>query len=80
MKTKKIKQEQLDRLIEANRKFRDLKFNIADIEINFERLKVQKNQMMANIEIAAHDLSSVQEEIYNEYGDVKVNLQTGEFN
>lgn len=80
MKTKKIKQDQLDRLIEANRKFRDLKFNIADIEINFERLKVQKNQMMANIEIAAHDLSSVQEEIYNEYGDVKVNLQTGEFN
>ena len=80
MKTKKIKQEQLDRLIDANRKFRDLKFNIADIEINFERLKVQKSQAMANIEIAAHDLSSVQEEIYNEYGDVQVNLQTGEFN
>jgi hypothetical protein len=80
METKKIKQEQLDRLIEANRKFRDLKFNIADIEINFERLKVQKNQIMANMEIAAHDLASVQEEIYNEYGDVKVNLQTGEFN
>jgi len=77
---KKIKQEQLDRLIDANRKFRDLKFNIADIEINFERLKVQKSQSMANIEIAAHDLSSVQEEIYNEYGDVQVNLQTGEFN
>jgi hypothetical protein len=77
---KKIKQEQLDRLIDANRKFRDLKFNIADIEINFERLKVQKAQAMANIEIAAHDLSSVQEEIYNEYGDVQVNLQTGEFN
>jgi hypothetical protein len=35
---------------------------------------------MANMEIAAHDLASVQEEIYNEYGDVKVNLQTGEFN
>lgn len=80
MKTKKIKQDQLDRLIDANRKFRDLKFNIADIEINFERLKVQKAQSMANIEIAAHDLSSVQEEIYNEYGDVQVNLQTGEFN
>jgi hypothetical protein len=80
METKKIKQEQLDRLIDANRKFRDLKFNIADIEINFERLKVQKSQSMANIEIAAHDLSSVQEEIYNEYGDVQVNLQTGEFN
>jgi hypothetical protein len=77
---KKIKQDQLDRLIDANRKFRDLKFNIADIEINFERLKVQKAQAMANIEIAAHDLSSVQEEIYNEYGDVQVNLQTGEFN
>jgi hypothetical protein len=80
METKKIKQEQLDRLIDANRKFRDLKFNIADAEINFERLKVQKSQLMANIEIAAHDLSSVQEEIYNEYGDVQVNLQTGEFN
>jgi hypothetical protein len=77
---KKIKQDQLDRLIDANRKFRDLKFNIADAEINFERLKVQKAQLMANIEIAAHDLSSVQEEIYNEYGDVQVNLQTGEFN
>ena len=42
MKKKTIKQEELDKLVNANRVYRDLKFAVADIEISFARLKEQK--------------------------------------
>ncbi len=38
----KLDQKDLDKLVESNRRYRDLKFEIADIEMTFERLKNQK--------------------------------------
>jgi hypothetical protein len=77
---KKIEQEELSKLTELNRNFRDLKFDIADIELSFERLKVRKKSTLSNLEIAAHDLAKYQEEIVAKYGDITINLQTGEYN
>jgi hypothetical protein len=53
---------------------------LADIEVTFNRLKSQKIATLSNLETAAFDLSSYQDEIIKEYGDIKVNLQTGEYN
>ena len=39
---KKIEQDELSKLTELNRNFRDLKFDVADIELSFERLKSKK--------------------------------------
>ena len=39
---KKLDQEELSILTELNRNFRDLKFEVADIELSFERLKNKK--------------------------------------
>ncbi len=76
----KITKEELDKLVAANRMYRDLKFAVADIEMSFERLKDQKRVTMEQLKGATMDLSNTQQEIYDKYGDVQVNLQTGEYN
>jgi len=76
----KLDQKDLDSLIESNRRYRDLKFEIADIEMTFERLKNQKTSIMTNLEIAAHDLSKLQGEIQEKYKASNINLATGEYN
>ena len=77
---KKLEQDELSKLTELNRNFRDLKFEVADIELSFERLKSKKKSTLANLDIAAHDLAKYQEEIIAKYGDITINLQTGEYN
>jgi hypothetical protein len=79
-KENKITQEELDKLRSLNQTYRDLKFQIADIEVSFERMKSQKMSSLANLETSAFDLSQFQDELVSKYGDIKINLQTGEYN
>jgi hypothetical protein len=79
-KENKITQEELDKLRSLNQTYRDLKFQIADIEVSFERMKSQKMSSLANLETTAFDLSQFQDELVSKYGDIKINLQTGEYN
>ena len=76
----KITQKELDALVNANRVYRDLKFNLADIEMSVRRLGVQKDLTMQQLEAAAEALTKEQQSIFDKYGDVSVNLQTGEYN
>jgi hypothetical protein len=76
----KIKKEELEALVNANRVYRDLKFNLADIEMSVRRLGEQKELTMQQLEIAAATLTQEQQTIFEKYGDVSVNLQTGEYN
>jgi hypothetical protein len=76
----KITQKELDALVNANRVYRDLKFNLADIEMSVRRLGVQKDLTMQQLETAAEALTKEQQTIFDKYGDVSVNLQTGEYN
>jgi hypothetical protein len=76
----KITQKELDALVNANRVYRDLKFNLADIEMSVRRLGVQKELTIQQLETAAEALTKEQQSIFDKYGDVSVNLQTGEYN
>lgn len=76
----KIKKEELEALVNANRVYRDLKFNLADIEMSVRRLGEQKELTMQQLEVAAVTLTQEQQSIFDKYGDVSVNLQTGEYN
>lgn len=78
--SKKITQEELDALVNANRVYRDLKFNLADIEMSLRRLGEQKELTIQQLETAAVALTKEQQSIFDKYGDVSVNLQTGEYN
>ena len=76
----KIKKEELEALVNANRVYRDLKCNLADIEMSVRRLSEQKELTMQQLEVAAAKLTQEQQSIFDKYGDVSVNLQTGEYN
>jgi diphthamide biosynthesis methyltransferase len=76
----KITKEELDALVNANRVYRDLKSNLADIEMHFWALKEQKELTIPRINEAQRELANQQKAIYDKYGDVSVNLQTGEYN
>lgn len=76
---KKIENDELEKLIDLNKNYRDLKFQIADIEITFERLKNQKITAIANLEMGAHDLATYQKEISEKYGSMDIDLRTGEY-
>jgi hypothetical protein len=76
----KITQKELEVLVNANRVYRDLKFNLADIEMSVRRLGIQKDLTMQQLENAAAKLTQEQQSIFDKYGDVSVNLQTGEYN
>lgn len=76
----KITQQELEALVNANRVYRDLKFNLADIEMSVRRLGEQKELTMQQLESAAGKLTQEQQSIFDKYGDVSVNLQTGEYN
>ena len=76
----KIKKEELEALVNANRVDRDLKLNLADIEMSVRRLGEQKELTMQQLEVAAGKLTQEQQSIFDKYGDVSVNLQTGEYN
>jgi hypothetical protein len=80
MSEKRISEEELEKLRSLNQNYRDLKFQVADIEITFERMKSQKISTLANLETSAFDLSQFQEDLVSKYGDIKINLQTGEYN
>jgi hypothetical protein len=80
MSNKKITKEELDALVNANRVYRDLKFNLADIEMSVRRLGEQKELTMQQLEVSAASLTQQQQSILDKYGDVSVNLQTGEYN
>lgn len=78
--SKKITQEELDALVNANRVYRDLKFNVADIEMSLNELNQRKPIVIEQLKESHIELAKQQQAIYDKYGDVSVNLQTGEYN
>ena len=75
---RKIEQEKLDRLNGYSKALRDARNTIADIELQFARLKSKKQSEIFNAEQALVDLRKVQEEVHAKYGDVLIDLETGE--
>lgn len=82
----KIKEDQLEKLVNLNRDLRYLKDSIADVEIQVSRARAQmesadvaKKEFIERIEGVAKDLQLFQHELSEEYGNITVNLQTGEY-
>jgi len=82
----KIKEEQLEKLVNLNRDLRYLKDSIADVEIQISRSRAQmenadvaKKEFIERIESVAKDLQSFQHELSQEYGDITIDLKTGEY-
>lgn len=69
---------ELDNLKSLNLKVKSLKEDIADIEVSLSRLKTKKQSALFEIEVAAEELSKFQSELFEKYGNVTIDLSTGE--
>jgi hypothetical protein len=76
---KKIEPTELETLRSLNSNVHDLKYEIAEIEVSLQRLKSKKSTTMFEIENAANQLQTFQAELFEKYGNVKIDLKTGEY-
>ena len=69
---------ELENLKSLNLKVKSLKEDIADIEVSLSRLKTKKQSALFEIEVAAEELSKFQSELFEKYGNVTIDVSTGE--
>lgn len=75
---KKIEQQELEQLRTLNGNFSSLKSRLADLEIANHNLQSQKNQVFTEMDNLSTEFKSLEAELLEKYGNVKVNLETGE--
>lgn len=73
-----LESTELEGLKVLNIKVKTLKEDIADIEVSLSRLKTKKQSALFEIEVAAEELSKFQSELFEKYGNVTIDLSTGE--
>ena len=75
---KSLETQELESLRSLSSKVKTLKEEIADIEVNLSRLNNRKPALIFDIENTAEELTSLQGELQEKYGNVLIDLNTGE--
>ena len=75
---KTITEQELEDLRRVNSEFNTLKGKIADAEIEIKKLNVFKEDVFSKLEIASLDFKEQEKKLLEVYGNVNINLQTGE--
>jgi len=75
---KSLETQELELLRSLSSKVKNLKEEIADIEVNLSRLNNRKPALIFDIENTAEELTSLQGELQEKYGNVVIDLNTGE--
>jgi hypothetical protein len=75
---KKLEEQELERLNNATKSLREARNTIADIEISAHRLESRKKSVLFNAEQAAEELNNIQGELQEKYGNVLIDVTTGE--
>lgn len=75
---KKLEEQELERLNNATKSLREARNTIADIEISAYRLETKKKAVLFNAEQAAEELNKIQGELQAKYGNVLIDITTGE--
>ena len=73
-----LESNELENLKGLSNRVKGLKEDIADIEVSLSRLKTKKQSALFEIEVAAEELNKFQSELFEKYGDVTIDLSTGE--
>lgn len=73
-----LESNELENLKGLSNRVKSLKEDIADIEVSLSRLKTKKQSALFEIEVAAEELNKFQSELFEKYGDVTIDLSTGE--
>jgi hypothetical protein len=75
---KTITEQELEDLRRVNSEFNALKGKIADAEIEIKKLNVFKEDVFSKLETASLDFKEQEKKLLEVYGNVNINLQTGE--
>jgi hypothetical protein len=73
-----IEKQELETLKKLNKSFIDLRSKIADLEIASRNIQSQKNLTFNDLDKLSSEFKSVESELLEKYGNVKINLETGE--
>ena len=75
---KTITEQELEDLRRVNSEFNSLKGKIADAEIEIKKLNVFKEDVFSKLETVSIDFKEQEKKLLETYGNVNINLQTGE--
>jgi hypothetical protein len=75
----KLTDEQYQYVLSLNERYHSQKRDLADTVILLDGLESKKQRLIAESNITSEDLRKFQEEMYNQYGEIKINMQTGEY-
>ena len=75
---KTITEQELEDLRRVNSEFNTLKGKIADAEIEIKKLNVFKEDVFSKLETVSLDFKDQEKKLLEVYGNVNINLQTGE--
>jgi hypothetical protein len=75
---KTITEQELQDLRRVNSEFNTLKGKIADAEIEIKKLNVFKDDVFSKLETVSIDFKEQEKKLLEVYGNVNINLSTGE--
>jgi hypothetical protein len=75
---KAIEKQELETLRELNKSFIELRTKLADLEIANRNIQSQKNLVFSDMDKLSSEFKSIEADLLEKYGNVKINLETGE--
>jgi hypothetical protein len=76
---KAIEKQELETLRGLNKSFVELRGKLADMEIASRNIQTQKNMIFSDMDKLSTEFKSIEADLLEKYGNVKVNLETGEY-
>lgn len=76
---KKIEKQELETLRGLNKSFTELRGKLADLEIASRNIQTQKNMIFSDMDKLSTEFKSIEADLLEKYGNVKVNLETGKY-
>jgi hypothetical protein len=77
---KVLETQELESLKEINNKFNSLRNSIADNEISIKQLENNKALIFSELEKISLEHKEIEAILFDKYGKVSINLETGEIN
>jgi hypothetical protein len=75
---KAIEKQELETLRDLNKSFVDLRAKLVDLEIANRNIQSQKNLVFNDLDKLSSEFKSIEADLLEKYGNVKINLETGE--
>ena len=73
-----IEKQELETLRDLNKSFVDLRAKLADLEIANRNIQSQKKLVFSELHKLSSEFKSIEADLLEKYGNVKINLETGE--